>query len=857
MSKIYTASMLRRPASPRSDKLKAVTGGSSSSSHSSSSSSSLVPAAADSVFWKYFGLDEEGGLYVKMTEAGDPRNFWTYGNLAAGGMKTDTEGSGGVSYLKELEDIYHSASGILRANGDPISNGDILAYDSANARWYAKAENQGGGSGTLTRVAAAGANGISVSGSPLTSDSGQLVIGIGSGYKLPTTSEWNGKQNTISDLSTIRSNAAAGAAKVSNVQSDWNATTGLAAILNRPTIPTSLADLEGDATHRLVTDDQITAWTNKQEPLTAGTDYYTPQTIARLFQPKMTEGSDYLTKAHIQSLVTDAIAGKADASDIPTVPTNVSAFTNDAGYLTQHQDLSNYLTKTEAGRIYQSKLGLNSVLDIRAIELRDQSEALVVPAWDAILSGSGENLSEALSDPNWISTDSTHLWLTQNYIDTWNAKQNAMTAGTDYLTPAQIAAAYLPLTGGTLSRTDQDVLILQNTNANYVRLRMLDSTGDKTLTSLEWESYWGGSFSVNNANGTLAGKLGIFPNGKPYYGYLVQDGVNIDTYELLHEGNWRDLAHLDLKSFAPLGGSENLNNAFHPAEGEYRGFFRYYAYVGRDASAGTAGVNGFPTGSNANALLSIGTYDDGTNLGVYQIGLSANGNIYFRENGSTLTPFTDGNWSRLLWEDHNGDAAVTRDLSVSRQLNVAGDVVLPQSGGFWFDTAKNYVSSAYFVRGNPSDGDYSFYLHTGTDGNGNPAAMFIECGVLYVYGGDVRLQKGNAVGLDAGKDAYIQRGGSSTDYALYICAGHGSDGMSKVYTHVFTAALCPNATADQSNLGASNYVWNNLYAKRWYPDPTNAPTAYIEWDATNQAFKINGPVYSTGQVAAGGIFSNS
>lgn len=32
---------------------------------------------------------------------------------------------------------------------------------------------------------------------------------------------------------------------------------------------------------------------------------------------------------------------------IPTVPTNVSAFTNDAGYLTQHQSLANYYTKGE------------------------------------------------------------------------------------------------------------------------------------------------------------------------------------------------------------------------------------------------------------------------------------------------------------------------------------------------------------------------------------------------------------------------------------------------------------------------------------------------------------------------------
>ena len=34
-------------------------------------------------------------------------------------------------------------------------------------------------------------------------------------------------------------------------------------------------------------------------------------------------------------------------SEIPTVPTKVSAFINDAGYLTDHQDLSDYAFKTE------------------------------------------------------------------------------------------------------------------------------------------------------------------------------------------------------------------------------------------------------------------------------------------------------------------------------------------------------------------------------------------------------------------------------------------------------------------------------------------------------------------------------
>lgn len=36
---------------------------------------------------------------------------------------------------------------------------------------------------------------------------------------------------------------------------------------------------------------------------------------------------------------------KADKTEIPTIPTNVSEFTNDAGYLTEHQDISNLVVK--------------------------------------------------------------------------------------------------------------------------------------------------------------------------------------------------------------------------------------------------------------------------------------------------------------------------------------------------------------------------------------------------------------------------------------------------------------------------------------------------------------------------------
>ena len=49
----------------------------------------------------------------------------------------------------------------------------------------------------------------------------------------------------------------------------------------------------------------------------------------------------------ISNALNDLNDRKADKADIPVVPTNVSAFTNDAGYLTQHQDISAYFNDVE------------------------------------------------------------------------------------------------------------------------------------------------------------------------------------------------------------------------------------------------------------------------------------------------------------------------------------------------------------------------------------------------------------------------------------------------------------------------------------------------------------------------------
>lgn len=70
----------------------------------------------------------------------------------------------------------------------------------------------GGATGTVKSVAMTVPTGFSIDGSPITKE-GTLALTFASGYSLPTTakqSQWDAKQDAISDIATIRSNASHG-----------------------------------------------------------------------------------------------------------------------------------------------------------------------------------------------------------------------------------------------------------------------------------------------------------------------------------------------------------------------------------------------------------------------------------------------------------------------------------------------------------------------------------------------------------------------------------------------------------------------------------------------------------------------
>ena len=124
------------------------------------------------------------------------------------------------------------------------------------------------------------------------------------------------------------------------VNADWNATSGAAQIMNKPTLfdgdYNSLAnrpELFSGSYNDLT--DQPTLFSGDYNDLSNQPEIPTVPTNVSAF----TNDANYITIADVPAIPTNVSAFANDANyitaaDVPEIPTNVSAFTNDAGYLT-------------------------------------------------------------------------------------------------------------------------------------------------------------------------------------------------------------------------------------------------------------------------------------------------------------------------------------------------------------------------------------------------------------------------------------------------------------------------------------------------------------------------------------------
>ena len=156
------------------------------------------------------------------------------------------------------------------------------------------------------------------------------------------------------------------------VNSDWNASSGVSQILNKPTLATvatsgSYSDLSNTPNLTTVATSGSYNDLNDKPTIPTKTSDLTNDSGFTTFSgdyddltnkptiPAAQVNSDWNASSGVSQILNKpslaTVATSGDYGDltnkptIPVVPTNVSAFTNDAGYLTQHQSLAGYATE--------------------------------------------------------------------------------------------------------------------------------------------------------------------------------------------------------------------------------------------------------------------------------------------------------------------------------------------------------------------------------------------------------------------------------------------------------------------------------------------------------------------------------
>ena len=127
------------------------------------------------------------------------------------------------------------------------------------------------------------------------------------------------------------------------------------------------------------------------------------------------EKGNYYTKSEVDT----SLESKANKTEIPTVPTNVSAFTNDAGYLTEHQSLDNYYTKTESDGKYATQVVVNEEIAARITDIREVKATLESKADKSEIPTVPTNVSAFTNDAGYLTEhQSLNNYYTKSEVDT-------------------------------------------------------------------------------------------------------------------------------------------------------------------------------------------------------------------------------------------------------------------------------------------------------------------------------------------------------------------------------------------------------------------------------------------------------
>lgn len=228
---------------------------------------------------------------------------------------------------------------------------------------------------------------------------------------------------------------------------------------------------------------------------------------------------DYVDEK-VGAVTVESIGALPITTVIPTVPTNVSAFTNDAGYLTTHQNLDGLATETYVDT---------------------QIDAIDIP--------------NALSD---LTADSTHRLVTDTEKATWNAKSNFSGNYNDLTNKPSI-----PSISGLATETYVDEAVSTKADSGHTH-------GDIYYTETEIDNLLSGKANSNHNHNSSYDALGTAETKAN----AVQANLDVVSEDLAEHIDNADV-HFTVAERTKLSGiATNANNYTHPNSGVTAGTYK-------------------------------------------------------------------------------------------------------------------------------------------------------------------------------------------------------------------------------------------------------------------------------------------
>lgn len=267
-------------------------------------------------------------------------------------------------------------------------------------------------------------------------------------------------------------------------------------------------------------------------PIVANADaYYTKSEIDEKIDEIVISGGG-ITSGEVQTMIDESIADKADKSEIPTVPTKVSAFDNDVPYLTQHQSLSGYATEQWVlDKHYISGVDLSDCATKGYVSGFTYDKATI----DEKVAGGG-------------TFDPTQYYTTAN---TYNKTQT-----NEFLNNKLDASAYTPCDLSNYYTKSETNNQISNDTADMATKTWVQNQGYLTqhqnLDNYYTKSETSGKTEIQNALNSKANKTEI----PSLDGYATENWVQSQGYLTQHQ----DLSNYALKSEIPdISGKQDIS----------------------------------------------------------------------------------------------------------------------------------------------------------------------------------------------------------------------------------------------------------------------------------------------------------